>query len=343
MDANKVGVGNALREAGGEPSDESACSHPVSQPLQAECEPRLRYGGTGVPACAKETGKMPVPPEARGHLYEIHVSEVITGTRWVVLSEYLSENVADFTQRSPFFHCFENRLHQVLGGLSSILQFLQGRLNRAIVPLRPQLLEALDLQFSDRGIDPEQAGGVGGVGLEAVNSRQSRDPRIPQLFGNGTPIRVFRPQCNRIQRPHSATHGIDLLDVVHSTTFNLVGQCLDNNEPAAGPPCPQPCFVPDDLLSPWAICTDSWLGRASASSLELVCSDCVPPRTAGKRLERNTYNIVLRLLSSKGAPRGLCVESEHHCTRIRRVEALFMILAHSLRAARNLAISSRKS
>ena len=56
-----------------------------------------------------------------------------------------------------------------------------------------------------------------------------------------------------------------------------------------------------------ALCS---VGSPSASSLPLQCSDCVPPSTADKRLQRNADDVVGGLLRRQRAAGGLGVEAQ---------------------------------
>ena len=58
--------------------------------------------------------------------------------------------------------------------------------------------------------------------------------------------------------------------------------------------------------------TASSVGSASASSKELVCSDWVPPSTAGQRLDRGADDVVERLLGGQRDAGGLGVEAQPH-------------------------------
>ena len=53
------------------------------------------------------------------------------------------------------------------------------------------------------------------------------------------------------------------------------------------------------------------MGNASVSSMELVCSDCVPPRTAAKRLYRHAHDVVVGLLRGERDAGGLRVRAQH--------------------------------
>src|SRR3972149_4702684 len=84
-------------------------------------------------------------------------------------------------------------------------------------------------------------------------------------------------------------------------------------------------------------------GKAQASSYELVCSDCVPPRTVAKA------SIVVRTILFNGCCQVSDAPEFWACV-LRRSDlgslALYLSLitrAHIRRAARNLAISYKKS
>ena len=76
-----------------------------------------------------------------------------------------------------------------------------------------------------------------------------------------------------------------------------------------------------------AILTALSLGSAIVSSIEFVCSDCVPPSTAGERLERRAHDVVLGLLVPQRAAGGLGVEA--HQPRLLPLRAV--ALAHVAR------------
>jgi len=91
-----------------------------------------------------------------------------------------------------------------------------------------------------------------------------------------------------------------------------------------------------------ATLTASSDGRASASSKELVCSDCVPPSTAANDWNATRMTLLIGCVAVSVHPDvWMCILI--HCDRgFLVLNRCFMILAHSLRAALNLAISSRK-
>ena len=64
------------------------------------------------------------------------------------------------------------------------------------------------------------------------------------------------------------------------------------------------------------------VGRASASSKPLVCSDWVPPRDGGEALQRDAHDVVLRLLGGEGHPAGLGVEAQPQRALVLGAEAL---------------------
>ena len=71
-----------------------------------------------------------------------------------------------------------------------------------------------------------------------------------------------------------------------------------------------------------AIVTASSVGSASASSSELVCSDCVPPSTRRERLQRRPHHVVVGLLRRQAHARRLRVEAQHPRARVLGLEAL---------------------
>ena len=76
-----------------------------------------------------------------------------------------------------------------------------------------------------------------------------------------------------------------------------------------------------------AISTAFCVGRASASSLLLVCRLCVPPRTAAQRLDRDANDVVVGLLRRERAAGGLRVEAQAPAARILGAKAV----AHDVR------------
>ena len=92
-----------------------------------------------------------------------------------------------------------------------------------------------------------------------------------------------------------------------------------------------------------AIRADSSVGSASASSRPLQCSDCVPPSTAASACSA-TRTMLLSGCCAVSVLPAVCVWKRSCCARgLVAPNRSRMIRAHSRRAARNFAISSRKS
>ena len=92
-----------------------------------------------------------------------------------------------------------------------------------------------------------------------------------------------------------------------------------------------------------AIITASSVGSANVSSSELVWSDCVPPRTAASACRATRTTLLYGCCAVSETPAVCaCVRSFIDSAR-RAPKRSFMSRAQSLRAARNLAISSKKS
>lgn len=92
-----------------------------------------------------------------------------------------------------------------------------------------------------------------------------------------------------------------------------------------------------------AILTESSLGSASASSRELVCSDCVPPSTAASACSVTLTMLLSGCCAVRVEP-AVCVWNLS-CIDLRSLapNLSFMILAHRRLAALNLATSSSMS
>ena len=90
-----------------------------------------------------------------------------------------------------------------------------------------------------------------------------------------------------------------------------------------------------------AILAENGVGNASASSKELVCSDCVPPSTAA------SASIVVRMMLLCGACSVRLTPEVWQCVRNARLAGFCganccMSRAHRRRAARSFAISMKK-
>ena len=90
-----------------------------------------------------------------------------------------------------------------------------------------------------------------------------------------------------------------------------------------------------------AILAENGVGRASASSNEFVCNDCVPPSTAA------SASIVVRMMLLCGSCSVRLTPEVWQCVRNARLALscgsnCCISRAHSSRAARNLAISMKK-
>ena len=91
-----------------------------------------------------------------------------------------------------------------------------------------------------------------------------------------------------------------------------------------------------------AIRAASSVGSASASSRPLVWSDCVPPMTAAIACTA-TRTMLLSGCCAVSVLPAVCVWKRSCCARgLVAPNRSFMIRAHSRRAARNFATSSRK-
>jgi hypothetical protein len=75
----------------------------------------------------------------------------------------------------------------------------------------------------------------------------------------------------------------------------------------------------------------------------LQCSDCVPPSTAASACSATADDVVVGLLRGQRAAARLRVEAQLLRARLVASNRSRMMRAHSRRAARNFAISSRKS
>ena len=84
-------------------------------------------------------------------------------------------------------------------------------------------------------------------------------------------------------------------------------------------------------------------GIANASSNELVCSDCVPPRTAASACIAVRAMLLSGCWAVSETPGGLAVRPHHPRARVVAAEPLAREPRPQPAAARNLAISSKKS
>ena len=92
-----------------------------------------------------------------------------------------------------------------------------------------------------------------------------------------------------------------------------------------------------------AIFTALSLGSAIVSSIELVCSDCVPPSTAASASKAVRTMLFSGCLSHSEQPGGLGVEAHQPRLLLLAPKRSRMWRAQMRRAARSLAISSKKS
>jgi hypothetical protein len=101
--------------------------------------------------------------------------------------------------------------------------------------------------------------------------------------------------------------------------------------------------VGDDLLRAQREGGRFGVGSASASSSELVCSELRAAQHRRERLQRGADHVVVGLLRGERHPGRLRVEAQLPRALILRAERSRITRAQILRAARNLAISSKKS
>ena len=91
-----------------------------------------------------------------------------------------------------------------------------------------------------------------------------------------------------------------------------------------------------------ATITASSVGSAYVSSMELVCSDCIPPRTAARACSVTRTILFCACCAVSDTPAVWVWNRSHQARGDFARNRSRMIRAHSRRAARNLAISSKK-
>src|SRR5436190_9964255 len=92
-----------------------------------------------------------------------------------------------------------------------------------------------------------------------------------------------------------------------------------------------------------AIVAVSFVGSASASSSELVCSELVPPSTAASACSAVRTTLLYGCCAVRDTPAVWVWKRNCHERGFLAPKRVVIASAHSLRAARYLAISSKKS
>ena len=132
-------------------------------------------------------------------------------------------------------------------------------------------------------------------------------------------------------------------DLLGLRSISSVSASTNQEPPSGSATCATPvscaitCWVRSAIRAAFSV------GSASTSSIEFVCRLWVPAEHAGERLDRRPHDVHLGLLGGQRDAGGLSVEPQLQRPRVRRAVVLRSQRAQIRRAARYLAISSKKS
>ena len=210
---------------------------------------------------------------------------------------------------------------------------------------RAHRAHALDLPLLDRGsICSDVASGDGvsllSVAVDADDHRSPASTALLRAVGGVLDLALDDAALDRRQR---AAQRLDPLEHRAAPRSIVVVSCLDRSEPPSGS-----TVLATPVSKAMICCVRSamppLLGRQRQ---RLVAAVAVQRLRAAQhrrqRLHRDPDDVVVRLLRRQRAAGRLRVEAQLLRARVRGAEPVAHDRAHSRRAARNLATSSRKS
>src|SRR5919106_2459564 len=211
------------------PSISSLARRAASSPRSSERDPITTSSPARDRCRASPNPRSPVPPTMATVIGGLGGDRRVDGCSpvRVVLAECPAEGVRDLPERRPGPERLSHGVEEVLGAPGGLLDLLQGPVHGGVVPVPPQLAEALHLPPNLLLVQLLDLHGLLGFRGEPVHPHHDPLPRFHSLLEaiRGLVDLVLDPP--RVDRLDGAAHPLDLGQVLPGTRFDLGRQVLD--------------------------------------------------------------------------------------------------------------------